>query len=266
MIVENEFLSKIKDFGLNSYEAKLWTALLSRGIATAGELSDISNVPRSRSYDVLESLERKGFIIMKLGKPIKYIAVPPEEVVDRVKKSIIEGADKQAKVLEKLKKSEVLTELNLLHNNGLDLVEPTDLTGAIKGRTNLYNHLATAVKNAEKSITILTTERGAARKLEVLKGAFQKAKQKGVKIRIGTPSSTDPAVVKELSKYAQVKLVEGTSARFFVVDKKAVTFMALEDKTVHPNYDFGVWVNTSFLAKAFDNIFEKLWTGSKPAK
>ena len=41
MIVENEFLSKIKDFGLNSYEAKLWTALLSRGIATAGELSDI---------------------------------------------------------------------------------------------------------------------------------------------------------------------------------------------------------------------------------
>ncbi|MBW2966761.1 hypothetical protein KY342_06680, partial [Candidatus Woesearchaeota archaeon] len=74
MIVQKEFLNKLKDFGLNTYESKLWTALLSRGVSTAGELSDIANVPRSRSYDVLESLEKKGFIIMKLGKPIKYMA------------------------------------------------------------------------------------------------------------------------------------------------------------------------------------------------
>ncbi|MCK5629147.1 MAG: hypothetical protein KAI26_00900, partial [Nanoarchaeota archaeon] len=53
MIIQNDFLNNIRDFGLNTYEAKLWTALLSRGISTAGELSDIANVPRSRSYDVL---------------------------------------------------------------------------------------------------------------------------------------------------------------------------------------------------------------------
>ena len=46
MIVQQELIKKIKDFGLNSYEAKIWTALLSRGISTAGELSDISNVPK----------------------------------------------------------------------------------------------------------------------------------------------------------------------------------------------------------------------------
>ncbi|UCH12946.1 MAG: hypothetical protein JSW18_02215, partial [Candidatus Omnitrophota bacterium] len=44
MIVEKEFLNKLRDFGLNTYEAKLWTALLSRGVSTAGELSDIANV------------------------------------------------------------------------------------------------------------------------------------------------------------------------------------------------------------------------------
>jgi len=87
MIVQKNFLNKLKDFGLNTYESKLWTALLSRGVSTAGELSDIANVPRSRSYDVLESLEKKGFIVMKLGKPIKYIAVPPAEVIERVKKT-----------------------------------------------------------------------------------------------------------------------------------------------------------------------------------
>ena len=69
---EKQFLMDLKKhFRLNIYEAKIWTALLSRGIASAGELADISGVPRSRCYDVLESLEKKGFIIMKIGKPIK---------------------------------------------------------------------------------------------------------------------------------------------------------------------------------------------------
>src|SRR5512144_1160844 len=103
MLVQKEFLKKIKDFGLNSYEAKIWTALLSRGVSTAGELSDIANVPRSRSYDVLESLEKKGFAIAKVGKPIKYIAVPPNEVVERVKKNVHTDAKEQIDRLEQLK-------------------------------------------------------------------------------------------------------------------------------------------------------------------
>src|SRR5512137_2234413 len=103
MIVQTDFLNRLRDFGLNSYEAKLWTALLSRGVSTAGELSDIAGVPRSRSYDVLESLEKKGFIIMKLGKPIKYIAVPPSEVVERIKKKVVEDADRQGALLDSLR-------------------------------------------------------------------------------------------------------------------------------------------------------------------
>src|SRR4030066_1897765 len=89
MIVNEEFLSKLRRyFDLNLYEVKLWTALLSRGVSTAGELSDMADVPRSRSYDVLESLEKKGFVVMKLGKSIKYITVVPSEVLERVKKNM----------------------------------------------------------------------------------------------------------------------------------------------------------------------------------
>ncbi|MBN1502852.1 hypothetical protein JW930_04865, partial [Candidatus Woesearchaeota archaeon] len=50
MIVDKNFINKLRDFGLNTYESKIWAALLSRGVSTAGELSDIANVPRSRSY------------------------------------------------------------------------------------------------------------------------------------------------------------------------------------------------------------------------
>ena len=87
MVVNEEFLAELRRyFRLNLYEVRIWTAILLRGVSTAGELSDMANVPRSRSYDVLESLEKKGFVIPKVGKPMKYVAVSPEEVIERVKK------------------------------------------------------------------------------------------------------------------------------------------------------------------------------------
>ena len=118
MIVQKDFLNKLKDFGLNTYESKLWTALLSRGISTAGELSDIANVPRSRSYDVLESLEKKGFIVVKVGKPIKYLAVNPAEVVERVKKKVLEDATQRNQILSQLKAHQLSHQLEPLpvHN------------------------------------------------------------------------------------------------------------------------------------------------------
>src|SRR3989338_6675662 len=110
MIVKRELLQRMKDFGLNSYESKLWAALLSRGVSTAGELSDISNVPRSRAYDVLESIEKKGFIIVNMEKPIKYIMVNPSEVVERVKKRVHEDAERKSKMLDGMHDSQILNE------------------------------------------------------------------------------------------------------------------------------------------------------------
>ncbi len=267
MIVQKDFLNKLKDFGLNSYEAKLWTALLSRGVATAGELSDIANVPRSRSYDVLESLERKGFVVMKLGKPIKYIAIPPSEVLERVKKNISEEASKQVQLLENLRGSEVLTDLNVLHKQGVDLVEPADLTGAVKGRINLHNHLSAMIKGAQKSVSIMTTDCGLVRKLDALGGVISKAKERGVRIRIAAPITKESqSAAKVLSAHAQVRHVDGTKARFVIVDGKSITFMVLDDTNAHPNYDFGVWVNTESFAKSFENIFNTLWESGKAVK
>jgi len=263
MIVQKDFISKLRDFGLNTYEGKLWTALLSRGISTAGELSDIANVPRSRSYDVLESLEKKGFIVMKIGKPIKYIAVPPEEVLERVKKKIVDETEKHTKLLNELKKSAVLSELNILHSQGVDLVEPADLTGALKGRENIYNHLESEIKNAKKSITIATSDEGLLRKSTELRRALVKASANNVKIRIAAPFSGDVKQIKELSKLCEIRKDDTINGRFCIVDKSKVTFMLMDDKSVHPSYDAGVWVNTDLFAKSLEKMFDSIWAGMK---
>jgi len=264
MIVKEEFLSKLRRFfSLNLYEVKIWTGLLSRGVATAGELSDIANVPRSRSYDVLESLERKGFVVMKLGKPIKYIAVPPSEVLERVKKNMFSEAQERIKRLDELKSNDVLGELNSLHTQGIDLIEPSDLSGSLKGRHNLYSHLERTIRNANKSITIMTTSQGFLRKVEGLKPVFEKLKKKGVKIRIAAPLNKETKkALKEISSVADVRNAD-SKARFCVVDGKEIVFMVLDDKEVHPTYDVGIWVNTPFFAKALENLFDTSWKSMK---
>ena len=230
MIIQKEFLNQLRDFGLNSYEAKLWTALLSRGVSTAGELSDIANVPRSRSYDVLENLERKGFILMKVGKPIKYVAIPPEEVLDRVKKKTTEDTDNELKLLESLKTSEVLEELNALHKNGVELIDPFDLSGNLRGRKNLYSHLESLFKNAEKSIVIVTSKEGLVRKADALKGVLKKAQERNVSIRVAAPISKDvKEAVDTFSEFAEVRH-SGAKARFCIVDGYNLVFMLSNDQ------------------------------------
>jgi sugar-specific transcriptional regulator TrmB len=266
MIVKEEFLGKLRRyFRLNLYEVKIWAALLSRGVSTAGELSDIANVPRSRSYDVLESLEKKGFVVMKIGKPIKYLAVPPSEVVERVKKNMKQDTEERLKRLEDLKGTEVITELNSLHTQGIDLVEPADLSGSLRGRHNLYNHLELTIRNAEQSVIMMTTTQGLIRKVEGLKPTFEKIKKRGVKIRVAAPLTKETVdTVADLSDVAEVRHTDA-KARFCIVDGKEIVFMVLDDEDVHPTYDIGIWVNTPFFATAMSDLFNIAWNDLKPA-
>jgi len=268
MIVKEEFLSRLrKIFDLNLYEVKVWTALLSRGTSTAGELSNISDVPRSRTYDILESLEKKGFIMMKLGKPIKFVALKPEEVIERVKKNLIKETKEKHERLDKLKGDDVLGELEDLFTKGVKFVEPSDLSGSLKGRQNLYNHLDMVLRNAEKTITIVTTAEGLNRKFEVLMPTLLKCKKRGVKIRIASPvNNNNLKIAKEFMKVAEVRNVSNLKARFVIVDSNQLMFMLLDDEKFHPNYDVGIWINTEFFASALEQMFELAWKEMKVVK
>ncbi|MEM2874002.1 MAG: helix-turn-helix domain-containing protein [Candidatus Nanoarchaeia archaeon] len=268
MIVNEEFLNKLRRaFGLNLYEVKLWAALLSRGVSTAGELSDIADVPRSRTYDVLESLERKGFIIVKPEKPIKYMAIPPAEVLDRVRKRLMENTEDRLKRLGELKDSDVLKELSQLYKQGVEPLQPTDFSGALKGRHNLYDHLSLLIKEAQNQICIMTTEDGIIRKVRALKPLLEKAKSKGIKIKVAAPvTDKTKEAIDKLNGIAEVKSIKDIDARFAIIDGKHVLFMLLDDKDVHPTYDLGMWVQSPYYATAMQELFDNAWKNKTNGK
>jgi len=261
MVLEEKTISKLREhFDLNLYEVKIWTTLLSRGISTAGELSDIANVPRSRTYDVLESLERRGFVVMNLGKPIRYLAIPPEEVIERVKKNYKLQINEKAKELETLMDSDVLKELQGLYEKGIEMIDPSELSGALRGRHNLHDHLDLMIKDATRSVCIMTSSAELNRIAEFHLMTLKDVRSKGVEVKIATPITKENLEsAKSLIGVAQIRNVEHIKARFYIIDGEEVLFMLLPETEVHPTYDTGIWVHSPFFGSALEDLFEHAW-------
>ena len=172
----------------------------------------------------------------------------------RVKKKIHEDTKSQINTLEKIKNSEMLNELNLLHTEGISLVDPTDITASLKGRDKIYNHLEMLFKEAKNSIFLLTTEDGITRKLSELSKSMKKANDRGVKIKINAPiTAKTKQILKAVESFADVKHTD-IKGRFCVVDNKHLVFMLMDDNAVHPSYDTSVWANTAFFSKTLMDL------------
>jgi sugar-specific transcriptional regulator TrmB len=76
----------LKELGLTGNEAKAYQSLLERGNLGAAEVSKFSRVPSSRIYDVLASLEQKGFIKLIPEKTKKFAPSDPEQLNDILEK------------------------------------------------------------------------------------------------------------------------------------------------------------------------------------
>ena len=148
----------------------------------------------------------------------------------------------------------------MLYNNGIEVIDPTELTGAIKSRDNVYQNINQMIKGAEESIIIMTTATGLSRKADVLKRNLEKASKRGVDVKIAAPiNKISRNAVETLKGIAEIKHVDSIKARFVIVDGKHVVFNLMDDEKTTPNYDAGIWVNTEFFAGALHKMFNQIW-------
>jgi sugar-specific transcriptional regulator TrmB len=268
MVISEELVEKIKSsFNLNTYEARIWLALLMKGIATAGELSDIADIPRSRAYDVLESLEKKGFVIMKLGKPIKYLAVPPNEVVERVKRRYEETMVRRINELERVKTSDLIKELDALHKSGIGSIDVSEKSGAIRGQQNIISHLESMLKEAQKNVNIVTTQLTFVRDAIALKPIFYELRERQIPVRIITPIDEGNAkYVQELMNVVEIYDAGDYRGRIVTVDSEEILMMLFDEKEIPSSMDVAVWLYAPALAKFIDEMIEVLLPKLKPAQ
>jgi len=255
MIIKPELVNQIKEyFGLNIYETKVWLALLGKGIASAGEIAEISRVPRSRTYDVLESLEKQGFAVMKLGKPVKYIAVKPKVIIEKLKTNAERDAQEKIKSLLKLRETAEYTELEELYNVGIKPVRHEDISGAVKGRLTIYNHIKELLENAKKEVIICTSAAEVQSKSRFFSSLFDRLKKADITMKIAL--SGDEREVKKICNKFKIKVaLINIDAKFFIADSDQVLFLI--SKGTAPDEEIAVWLNTPFFSQALSFMFNQ---------
>ena len=255
MIIKQELVKQIKEhFNLNIYETKVWIALLGKGVASAGEIAEISEVPRSRTYDVLESLEKQGFAVMKLGKPVNYIAVKPKVILEKLKSNAIRSADEKIKILAKLKDTSEYSELEQLYNVGIQPVRHEDISGAIKGKSTIYNHIREVLENAEKQAIICTSTQEILDKPRFFHSIFERLNKANINLKIAL--SGEEKDVKRINTKFKIKAKNiNIDAKFYIADNDQVLFLI--SKGGLPDEELAVWLNTPFFTSTLAFMFNQ---------
>ncbi len=88
--------------GLSEYESRAYIALVALGSSSASFVAEISQIPRTSAYKVMESLEEKGFARKLQGKPVAFAPVDPDEMSKRFVAEVSESFSKISSVRDML--------------------------------------------------------------------------------------------------------------------------------------------------------------------
>lgn len=270
MVASNDTLDELEDIGLNMYERKIYSALLGRSVSTAGELSEMTNVPRSRAYDVLESLADKGLVVIKSSNPMEYVSIPPAQAIENIKQQHKQELAEKLDDLEDFKDSEAVDELESLYDQGVELVDPAEMSGSLQGEHQINQQVGTMMKDADRSIKIMTSEEGLNDLQENHSDLLEEAREDEINVKVLAPvSDKNRRSFEELKDVAEIRHIGGLEEKFeeleapegrvTIVDEDALT-MSMTHDDVHSTQETAFWTQSDHMAESMMGpVFDVLW-------
>jgi len=238
----------LQEFGLTDYEIRSYTSLLEIGPATASELSESSSVPYSKIYEVLGSLEKKGWIESEHGRPSKYYPKPPSVAME-ITRSHLENSLRTNGAL-------ILGELQPLYEKK-GVRERPDIW-IVRGKFNVLAKLREAVEHVQKEILAsvpLLPDSVA----ELLIPLVRSVAERGVKIRIMTMQGRASEAMSKLATYCEIRSREQMFGGGIIADgKEVILLLGQEEEAIN----LAIWSDHIGLAGLAKNYFEFLWQDS----
>jgi sugar-specific transcriptional regulator TrmB len=99
-----EAIDVLQQLGLKEYEAKCFVGLSRLSTGTAKQLSEITDVPRTRVYDAVRVLEAQGLVEVQHSSPQRFRAVSLPEATDTLRDQYEARVNRLTGALERAEK------------------------------------------------------------------------------------------------------------------------------------------------------------------
>jgi sugar-specific transcriptional regulator TrmB len=244
----DENIATLKGMGLTMYEAQAYVTLTSRISATATEIAENSNIPRSKIYDVLKKLVEKNFIEVEDGRPLTYNVKSPVEILGREKEKIDSRID------------DTITRLTYVYENGMSQVQAP--IWRVYGVEKIISQEVEIIKRAKTSINMrigfLFEGEG-----EALVKAFKRRRNLKVNI-LASPTcyiNNEEVNIIELFKDSDINIQKADVpfVKVLISDSKEMmhtyTKFTEDKRNVIPETAIGIWNKYEDVAKNYDERF-----------
>jgi sugar-specific transcriptional regulator TrmB len=247
----------LSKFKLNRNEIRVYLYLARFGAHKAQSVAEALGVHRTEAYKILSRLEEQGLICRVMERPMKFVAVPFENVLN----NLIEERRQKIHQMEQ-RKAELL-------KIWASLPEPETVNQrketfqVLEGKKHISVRLNELLENAEKEFHIVVSDENLIwlYNTPFLDDIQEKAEKNGLTTRLMTNYSPTSSYVLD-----QMEIGEGDFAYlkneklpgFFVNDKKEMILIMANDQ----NNITGMWTNYSTLVESYSILFNLLWKGN----
>ena len=251
----DQALSKFK---LNKNEIRVYLYLARFGAHKAQSVAEALGVHRTEAYKILTRLEEQGLISKVMERPMKFVAVSFESVLN----NLIEERRQKIYQMEQ-KKAELL-------KIWASLPEPEKVNQrketfqVLEGKKHISVRLNELLENAEKEFHLVVSDENLIwlYNTPFLDDIQNKSDKKGLTARLMTNYSPTSSYVLE-----QLEIGEGDFAYlkneilpgFFINDKKEMILLMGNDQ----NSVTGMWTNYETLVESYRILFSLLWKNTK---
>ncbi|WP_311171588.1 HTH-type sugar sensing transcriptional regulator TrmB [Halobellus ordinarius] len=125
-------------FDLGEYEIEAYLAVLEHGELTASEIADRTEIPQPRVYDTVRSLSDRGLVELRESRPMKIVAVDPEDAFGNVKQSL----------------EDLISELEARYTAP---ARDTEAVSLVKSRSTILRYVEEIIESAEYELVLSLT-------------------------------------------------------------------------------------------------------------
>ena len=204
-MIDDVVIADLNRLGLHRNEAKVYRTLVRIGRSTARRVSDESGVPRSKVYDTLSALEKRGMIHRIHGtSPVQFMAHSPSFAIPLLLEKI-EAAGRSAQlILERIERERE--------------IQADEQIIVLEGEEQIKVAMRREVSLAKREVIIVTYDE---RVLFMLRPALAKAKAQNVEIKLIT-MGISREVSDEFRHYLTIQDLHGLSSKVLIDRMKKI--------------------------------------------